>query len=81
MSNEQVVKELQRKANQLRKNVLEMIGVGVAGHWGGSTIRRWAQRHIPMRDGVCTLSHARSVRSHRVTISGRCTSGRGVRTA
>lgn len=37
MSNEQVVKELQRKANQLRKNVLEMIGVGVAGHWGGSS--------------------------------------------
>ena len=30
------VKELKRMALQLRGNVLEMIGVGKAGHWGGS---------------------------------------------
>ncbi len=36
MPNEALVKDLRRKARQLRCNVLEMIGVGVAGHWGGS---------------------------------------------
>jgi transketolase len=30
------VKDLRKKAQQLRLDVLEMIGVGVAGHWGGS---------------------------------------------
>ena len=37
MSNEALVKALQKKAQQLRLNVLEMIGVNVAGHWGGSS--------------------------------------------
>ena len=37
MADETTVKELKRKAQQLRYNVLEMIGVGVAGHWGGSS--------------------------------------------
>ena len=34
--NETKVRELQAVAKQLRCNVLEMIGVGKAGHWGGS---------------------------------------------
>ena len=34
--NETKVKELQGMAHQLRSNVLEMIGIGNAGHWGGS---------------------------------------------
>ncbi|SDI73816.1 transketolase [Propionivibrio dicarboxylicus] len=37
MADETTVKELKRKAQQLRYNVLDMIGVGVAGHWGGSS--------------------------------------------
>ena len=37
MSRENQIKALKRKAQQLRYNVLEMIGVGVAGHWGGSS--------------------------------------------
>lgn len=37
MADETTVRELKRKAQQLRYNVLEMIGVGVAGHWGGSS--------------------------------------------
>ena len=37
MANESLVKDLKRRAQQLRYNVLEMIGVGVAGHWGGSS--------------------------------------------
>ena len=37
MSNEALVKALQKKAQKLRLNVLEMIGVNVAGHWGGSS--------------------------------------------
>ena len=36
MSNEALIRELKAKALQLRCNVLEMIGVGKAGHWGGS---------------------------------------------
>ncbi len=37
MANEAVVRELKAKALQLRCNVLEMIGTGKAGHWGGSS--------------------------------------------
>ena len=37
MSTEQLVKQLQRRAQDLRCDVLEMIGVNVAGHWGGSS--------------------------------------------
>ncbi len=37
MANEAVIRELKAKALQLRCNVLEMIGVGKAGHWGGSS--------------------------------------------
>ena len=36
MANEALIRELKGKALQLRCNVLEMIGVGKAGHWGGS---------------------------------------------
>jgi len=36
VSNEALIRELKAKALQLRCNVLEMIGVGKAGHWGGS---------------------------------------------
>ena len=36
MANEALIKELKGMALQLRCNVLEMIGVGKAGHWGGS---------------------------------------------
>lgn len=36
MATEAQIKELKKKAQQLRYNVLKMIGVGVAGHWGGS---------------------------------------------
>ena len=36
MATEAQIKELKKRAQQLRYNVLEMIGVGVAGHWGGS---------------------------------------------
>jgi len=32
----ELIKTLEHKANQLRKNVVESIGVGVAGHLGGS---------------------------------------------
>ena len=35
--NETKIRELQGIAHQLRCNVLEMIGVGKAGHWGGSS--------------------------------------------
>lgn len=34
--NESKIKELQGMAHRLRGNVLEMIGIGNAGHWGGS---------------------------------------------
>lgn len=37
MANEQLVRTLRQKAQKLRLNVLEMIGVNVAGHWGGSS--------------------------------------------
>jgi transketolase len=37
VANEAVVRELKAKALQLRCNVLEMIGTGKAGHWGGSS--------------------------------------------
>ena len=37
VANEQLVKTLQQKAQKLRLNVLEMIGINVAGHWGGSS--------------------------------------------
>ena len=37
MANEALTKELKGIALQLRRNVLEMIGVGNAGHWGGSS--------------------------------------------
>ena len=36
MVNETVIRELKARALQLRCNVLEMIGTGKAGHWGGS---------------------------------------------
>ncbi len=36
MANKALIKELDGIALQLRCNVLEMIGVGKAGHWGGS---------------------------------------------
>ena len=36
MANEASIKKLKEIALQLRCNVLEMIGVGKAGHWGGS---------------------------------------------
>ena len=36
MATETQIKELKKRAQQLRYNVLEMIGIGVAGHWGGS---------------------------------------------
>ncbi len=36
MANKALIKELNGIALQLRCNVLEMIGVGKAGHWGGS---------------------------------------------
>lgn len=35
--NEAKRRELQSIAHQLRRNVLEMIGIGKAGHWGGSS--------------------------------------------
>ena len=37
MANDALIRELKGKALQLRCNVLEMIGVGKAGHWGGSS--------------------------------------------
>ena len=37
MANEALTRELKGKALQLRRNVLEMIGIGNAGHWGGSS--------------------------------------------
>ncbi len=37
MTNDDSVKKLQKIAQQLRLNVLDMIGVNVAGHWGGSS--------------------------------------------
>jgi len=37
VANEAAVRDLKRMAMQLRCNVLEMIGVGKAGHWGGSS--------------------------------------------
>ncbi len=37
MANEALINELKRMALQLRCDVLEMIGVGKAGHWGGSS--------------------------------------------
>ena len=37
MANDALIRELKGKALQLRSNVLEMIGVGKAGHWGGSS--------------------------------------------
>ena len=37
MANEALTRELKGMALQLRRNVLEMIGVGNAGHWGGSS--------------------------------------------
>jgi transketolase len=37
VSNEALIRELKAKALQLRCNVLEMIGIGKAGHWGGSS--------------------------------------------
>ena len=37
MANQDLIKELNRKALQLRYNLLEMIGVGKAGHLGGSS--------------------------------------------
>ncbi len=36
MENQALIKQLQATAVQLRCDVLEMIGVGKAGHWGGS---------------------------------------------
>jgi transketolase len=36
VATEAQIKELKKRAQQLRYNVLEMIGIGVAGHWGGS---------------------------------------------
>jgi len=35
--NEATIKVLKAKAMQLRRDVLEMIGIGKAGHWGGSS--------------------------------------------
>ena len=37
MANEALTRELKGIALQLRRNVLEMIGIGNAGHWGGSS--------------------------------------------
>ena len=37
VANEALTRELKGKALQLRRNVLEMIGIGNAGHWGGSS--------------------------------------------
>jgi transketolase len=37
VANDALIRELKGKALQLRCNVLEMIGVGKAGHWGGSS--------------------------------------------
>ncbi len=37
MTNDDSVRKLQKIAQQLRLNVLDMIGVNVAGHWGGSS--------------------------------------------
>lgn len=37
MANEQLISALQQKAQKLRLNVLEMIGINMAGHWGGSS--------------------------------------------
>ena len=37
MANEALTRGLKGKALQLRRNVLEMIGIGNAGHWGGSS--------------------------------------------
>jgi len=37
VANEAVIRELKAIALQLRCNVLEMIGTGKAGHWGGSS--------------------------------------------
>ncbi|WP_337997026.1 transketolase [Oleispirillum naphthae] len=36
MADQALIKDLEAKAVQLRCNVLEMIGIGKAGHWGGS---------------------------------------------
>ena len=37
MVNEQLISALRQKAQKLRFNVLEMIGINMAGHWGGSS--------------------------------------------
>ena len=37
MANEQLISALRQKAQKLRFNVLEMIGINMAGHWGGSS--------------------------------------------
>lgn len=37
MANEQLISTLRQKAQKLRLNVLEMIGINMAGHWGGSS--------------------------------------------
>lgn len=37
MANEQLISALRQKAQKLRLNVLEMIGINMAGHWGGSS--------------------------------------------
>ncbi len=37
MVNEQLISALRQKAQKLRLNVLEMIGINMAGHWGGSS--------------------------------------------
>lgn len=37
MANEQLISALREKAQKLRLNVLEMIGINMAGHWGGSS--------------------------------------------
>ena len=37
MASQELIKELNRKALQLRYNLLEMIGIGKAGHLGGSS--------------------------------------------
>ena len=37
MANEQLISPLRQKAQKLPLNVLEMIGINMAGHWGGSS--------------------------------------------
>jgi len=37
VANEQLISALRQKAQKLRLNVLEMIGINMAGHWGGSS--------------------------------------------